>query len=283
MSARRHLEHVLADDVILRRRHIIRFQIDPRVAARVFLARILWLQGLPDQAMRTAESSVEDARAADHALSFCYALAIGASLIALLVGDLAAAEHYVGMLLDHSTRHSLAHWHAFGCCHQGALAIKRGDLNAGLPLLRAGFHELGGFTPALQVNALLMIEALGRAGQIVEGLAVVEEAIAGSEETEGRWLTAEFLRVKAELLLSQAAAGAAAAAEDHFRQALNWARQQGALSCELRATTSFARLLRHQGRSAEGMALLQPVYDRFTEGFETADLKKAKALLAELA
>jgi len=87
------------------------------VTARVFLARILWLQGFPDQAMRTAESSVEDARAANHGFSFCHALALGACVIALLVGDLAAAEHYVGMLLDHSTRHSLAHWRAFGCCH----------------------------------------------------------------------------------------------------------------------------------------------------------------------
>ena len=84
---------------------------------------------------------------------------------------------------------------------------------------------------------------------------------------------------QAELLLLQAADGAAAAAEDHFRQALDWARRQGALSWELRAATSLARLWYDQGRPTEAMALLQPVYDRFTEGFETADLKAAKALL----
>jgi predicted ATPase len=72
-------------------------------------------------------------------------------------------------------------------------------------------------------------------------------------------------------------------AEDHFRQALDWARRQGALSLELRAATSLARLWRDQGRPAEGMALLQPVYDRFTEGFDTGDLKAAKALLDGLA
>ncbi|HEY4470054.1 MAG TPA: hypothetical protein VGN21_02715, partial [Stellaceae bacterium] len=74
----------------------------------------------------------------------------------------------------------------------------------------------------------------------------------------------------------------AAAAEDHFRQALDWARRQGALSWELRAATSLARLLRDQSRAADASALLQPVYDRFTEGFETADLKAAKALINSL-
>ena len=91
-----------------------------------------------------------------------------------------------------------------------------------------------------------------------------------------------MLRVKGELLLLQGAPGAAAAAEDHFRQALDWAHGHGALSFELRAATSLARLLRDQGRSADPIALLQPVYDRFTEGFPTADLKTAKALLDAL-
>jgi predicted ATPase len=73
-----------------------------------------------------------------------------------------------------------------------------------------------------------------------------------------------------------------AAAEAHFRQALDWARQQGALSLELRSATTLSRLLRDQGRSTDATALLQPVYDRFTEGFDTADLKAAKALLDTL-
>ena len=143
-SARRHIERVLATMCLLpTKSHIIRFQVDQGVAARVFLARILWLQGFPDQAMRTAESSVADARAANHAISLCYALAQAACPIALLVGDLAAAEHYVGMLLDHSTRHALVLWHALGRSHQGVLVIKRGDAVAGLRLLRAGLDELG--------------------------------------------------------------------------------------------------------------------------------------------
>jgi predicted ATPase len=99
---------------------------------------------------------------------------------------------------------------------------------------------------------------------------------------EGRWPIAEFLRVKGELLLLQGASAAGAAAEDHFRRAIDWVRRQGALSFERRAATSLARLLRNQGRSADATALLQPVYDRFTEGFDTADLKTAKALLDAL-
>src|SRR5260370_19064549 len=128
----------------------------------------------------------------------------------------------------------------------------------------------------------MMSEALGRAGQIAEGLAAIEEAIARSERTEERWAMAELVRVKGELLLLQGAPGAAAVAEDHFRQALDWARRQGALSWELRAATSLARLLRNQGRPADAITCLQPVYDRFTEGFDTADLITTKRLLDEL-
>ena len=93
---------------------------------------------------------------------------------------------------------------------------------------------------------------------------------------------AELLRIKGELLLLQRGPGAVAAAEDHFRQALDWARRQGALSWELRAATSLARLLRNRAPSVDAIACLQPVYDRFTEGFGTADLIAAKLLLDEL-
>jgi predicted ATPase len=114
------------------------------------------------------------------------------------------------------------------------------------------------------------------------GFYKLNEAIERPEQTEERWLIAELLRLKGELLLLQGIHGAAMEPEGHFRQALDWARRQGALSWELRAATSLARLLRDQGRPAEAMALLGPVYDRFTEGFDTADLKTAKALLDTL-
>jgi predicted ATPase len=254
------------------------------VVMSAFLARILWLQGFPDQATRAAHSSVENARAANHTISLCLALAHAACPLALLTGDLAAAEHYGTMLLNHSTRHALGRWRACGRSFQGVLVIQRGDVITGLRLLRAGLDEFGeAGSSLLQFLAFLMAEALGRAGQYADGLAAIDEAIARSERTAELWAVAELMRVRGELLLLQGATGAAAAAEGLFRQALDWARRQGASSWELRAATSLARLLLiSQRRSAHAMAVLQPVYDRFTEGFDTADLIAAKQLLDEL-
>jgi predicted ATPase len=123
---------------------------------------------------------------------------------------------------------------------------------------------------------------LCRAGEIAEGLATVDEAIARSEETEEHRFIAELLRIKGELLVLQGGPAAPATAEGLFRQALDWAGRQETLSWELRSATSLARLLPDQGRSAEALALLRPVYDRFTEGFATADLRAAKAMLDDL-
>jgi predicted ATPase len=237
---------------------------------------------LPDQAMRTAESSVAEARATNHAVSLGDSLAIAACPVALWSGDLAAAGHYVEMLLDYSTRHALGRWGVFGRCHQGMLAIQRGDVDTGLRLLRAAFAEPGAPGNAARLTTFLISAASGHARQIADGLPAIKEAIVQSELTEERWLNAELLRVKGEYFLSLGAPGAAAAAEGHFRQALDWARRQGALSWELRAATSLARLWRDQARSKEARELLAPVYDRFAEGFATADLRAAKSLIEEM-
>ncbi len=283
-SARRHIERVLPHSVVAAQKsEIARFVGDARVAALGFLARILWLQGVPDQAMRAAERCVAEARATNHAISLSLALVVAACPVALWVGDLAAAEHYVEMLLDNSTRHALTRLGAFGRCYQGMLAIQRGDLSNGLRLLRAA---LGEPAAAGSVRWLLtfIISAVSRhVRQIADGLPEIEEAITRFEHTEERWLIAELLRVKGELLLLRGEPGAAATAGDHFRQALDVARRQGALSWELRAATSLARRWRDQVRSKQARELLAPVYDRFTEGFATADLREAKSLLEELA
>jgi len=280
-SARRHIEHAVTHFVgpVQKKSEIARFEIDEAVGARAFLARILWLQGLPEQAMRTAERSVADARAIDHGISQGQALAVAACPTALWAGDLTAAEHYVEMLLDISTWHALPRWHVYGRCYQGMLALQRGDLSNGLRLLRAALGEPAAAGSAQRLIAFIISAAAGHAGQIADGIPGIEEVIMRSEHTEERWLTAELLRVSGELLLLRGEPAAPAAAEGHFRQALDLAGRQGALAWELRAATSLARLLSHRGRSADATAVLRPVYDRFTEGFATADLKAAKALL----
>jgi predicted ATPase len=280
ISAQCHLEQVLAHAATDHGRDVIRFGHDLRVSARVFLSRVLWMQGFSDQAMRIAETSIVEAQATGHDFSVCYALAMGACQIALWVGNLSVAARYVRLLLEYSGKDSLPLLlHAIGARFYQVIVLKGGDLDAGSWLpppsdldeiveSHSGFRFLSGLSD--------LAEALADTGRIAEALALVETGI---EQFEEGWLTPELLRLKGELLLLQGTPAAAEKAEDLFRQALDAAGRQAALSWELRAATSLARLLRDQGRSADAIACLQPIYDRFTEGFGTADLIAAKQLL----
>src|SRR4051794_34696950 len=279
ISARRHLEQVLTHHTATDHgRDVIRFQIDVQVSTLAFLARVLWLQGFSDQAVRTAAMSIEKAQATGHALSLCYALALAACPIALWVGNLAAAAHYAGMLLDESTRHSLPLWSEFGARFERVVVLRGGGPVTGSRLSHAGPDEIAEPDVSFQSFTGLteLAEALARAGRVAEGLAVVE---AGLEQPEGGWRTLELLRLKGELFLLRSDPGASEMAEDLFRQALDGARRQETLSWELRAATSLARLRQRRGLVAEALDLLAPVYGRFTEGFGTADLVAAKRLL----
>ena len=268
ISARRHLEKILTHySAIDPRRDIVRFQTDLCVSTRVFLARVLWLQGFPEQAARAAETSIAEARAARNAVSVCLALALAACPIALWVGDLASAARYARMLLDHSREHSLPLWREFGARFQKAIVIKGGDPYEIIEP-NFSFRSLTGLTE--------LAEALAGAGRIAEALAMVETGI---EQSDGGWITPELLRLKGEFSPLQGGPTAAETAESLFRQALAAARPQGALSWELRAATSLARLLRNRGRPADAIAYLQPIYERFTEGFGTADLSAARQVL----
>jgi predicted ATPase len=128
----------------------------------------------------------------------------------------------------------------------------------------------------------LLAGAYGIVGQTAEGLDAIAEALAQVASTNERFYEAEIYRVKGELLLQHGGPDGAAGAEACFRQALDIARLQSARSWELRAATSLARLWRDQGKRTQARDLLAPIYDWFTEGFDTADLKDAKALLDEL-
>ena len=285
VAARRYIERMLAlSTPVLDRVRLYRFQFDQSSAARCVFSHILWLQGFPEQAVAASRASVDGARASDHALSVCNALAQAACPIAFHVGDLPAAEHFASMLIEHAERHALAVWQIWSRCWQGAILIRRGEAAAGLPLLGDALNGLRRAGYVLRYTGFLGVfaEGSGAAGQVPQGLMAIEEALARSERSEGRWCVAELLRVKGELLLLDGAPNAGAAAEDHFQQALEWARRQGALSWELRCATSLARLWRDQTRGDEAHALLASVYDRFTEGFATADLGAARDLLGGL-
>jgi predicted ATPase/DNA-binding winged helix-turn-helix (wHTH) protein len=281
-NAWRYIELMLGTDVDPRRRSpLIRFWFDQKVAGHVVLARALWLRGFADQAWRTVRNAVADAEVLADPATLCYALSHGGCLVALWVGNLAAAERYAEMLLDHSRKHGFAVWNDFASRLKGVVLVKTGDLDGGSPLLRAGLHEITEPDADLWFLTGLgqMAEALGQAGRFAEGIATVER---GLDRSQRGWLAPELLRIKGELLLLQGTSGTTEAVEDIFRRALDGARDHGTLSWELRAATSLARLLRNQGRLADATARLQPIYDRFTEGFGTGDLIAAKQLLDEL-
>lgn len=158
-----------------------------------------------------------------------------------------------------------------------------GDTAAGLQLLGAALDELRETAFSGHYMTLLggFAGALGRAGQVAEGLVAIEEALTRSDRTQARWYVAELLRVKGELILLRGAPNCVEAGQDQFLKSLDWARRQGALAWELRTATSLARLY-DKGRTEEARELLAPIYNRFTEGFGTADLIAAKALLDAL-
>jgi predicted ATPase len=283
-EARYYIEQMLAHYVEpIRRPPSARFQFNQKVVAHVALARILWLQGFPDQAWRTAQSTVDEARALSQPVSYCFALAEAGCPLAMFVGDLAAADSDVSSLLDTANRHALPIWQSWGHRFKGVLLMRQGALAAGLEALRSSLDELpeASFQPRFTWFLGQLADGLGRSAAFPRSFQAIDEALARSERNEDRWCLAELLRIKGDLLISSG--GDTTAAEDCFMQSLDWARRQGALSWELRAATSLARLWRRQDRDLEGRTLLQGVYGRFTEGFATADRRAAKDLLEQFA
>ena len=176
------------------------------------------------------------------------------------------ARRWVAMLLDHSTRHSLPFWQLWGRCLEVALARRDGEMSVGHSVLS---------------DPLCMPTHQESLATVDEGLAT-QEAIARAENGLAGWCAAELLRVKAEFLLSEGVKDVAAV-EGLLQRSLDTAREQGALSWELRTATSLARLWHGQRRTTEAHDLLTSVRDRFTEGFETTDLVKARTLLDDMA
>jgi predicted ATPase len=217
-------------------------------------------------------------------LSFCSVLGQGACPIAFWAGDLDAAERYGAMLLEHTEHHPIRLWRVWAGSFIGLVMARRGDVANGLQALRGGLEQAGDarFLPRFLPLLGELAVCLGETGEIAPGLATVEDALVRCEARDEGWYIAELLRIRGELTLLKGGPDAAAAAEEHFRRALDRARRQGALCWELRTATSLTKLWRGQRRDADAGELLSSVYDRFSEGFETADLQAAKGLLDQL-
>jgi predicted ATPase len=254
----------------------VRFQFDPWVTARATLGEILWVLGFPEQAMRAVETAVADAGAIDHVHSLCNTLRKSCP-IAAFCGDLAALQRFTMQLFALANQHGFAAWHAQARCYEGLVLLGRGEIAEGVAILRATLEGSPQGNSAMRSTYLLgaLAEALGQAGEVEHGRARIDAALAEAEANREGWCLPELTRIKGDLLLS---AGATDEGEAHLLRALALARGHAALSWELRTAISLARLRHDQGRRRDARALLGAVYDRFSEGFATADLRRAKAL-----
>jgi tetratricopeptide (TPR) repeat protein len=204
---------------------------------------------------------------------------ISAAQLKFYLGAYEQAEALAGRALELSQKHRFPAEAAFSQCVLGRARAELGCATEGIVLIRqgiAGFLEIGGRL-GIPIHTAFLAAAQAVEGAIVEALETVEQALEANP-----YLLAyrpEMLRLRGELLLKQ---GRTELAEADFREAIALAQKMGAKAWELRATTSLARLLAKQGRRAEARTMLAEIYGWFTEGFDTADLKDAKALLDEL-
>ncbi len=273
--ARDHMESILSRDYTAQRTFLT-FS----AALRLSLCGLLWVMGFPDQAMGCVGLASDETGQMNNPMLRCNQLVHAISPTALYAGDLAAAEDWAAMLLDISAKSGLARWNALGHCLKGQLLVAKGDYS-GLVLLRGGLDRLRavGFAYHYAFTLGALAEGLGSVGRLAEAQAAIGEALECTDRTQERWCLPELLRIKGELRRLD---GTMDAAEDCFIQSLDEARRQGALSWELRAIMSLARLWREDGKAVDAAKQLSAVYNRFTEGFDTADLKAARALLRGL-
>ncbi|MGO7446490.1 winged helix-turn-helix domain-containing protein [Rhizobium ruizarguesonis] len=282
-GARHHADLMLAHDVFtdVSPGVSVRFRFGQSVSARIQPAQLLWMQGFPDQAVRAAAAAVEAARTSGHAISLCEALARWSCPILVHVGDLAAADSAITELLDLAKLNGLGPWEVFGRCWKAALLIQRGLPGRGVPLLRNGLAELRRVKLFNLYNVRFvcsLAEGLASLGEHVEARALVDAAIASSEEKGELWYITELYRLKGDIFLQ---CGDGDIAERCYLQSIELARQQDALSLELRGVMSLARSSSERGDRIGARELLATIYDRFSEGFDTSDLRTARAMLTE--
>ncbi len=248
-------------------------------------ARILWSLGYPDRAQRRSKETLELAETLKHPFSLALAL-YWATWVSRQRGDLEVCQKQVAMCLKLATEHRFPRFVANGTLLQGWLLVMTGQTEDGMSRLREGFNELrkiGSVGESLDASALL-VEAYAKEGDIEAGLEEANEALRRvhkSGESYYRYYEGILQRIKGDLLGARSAPEEASA-EDCLQMALDFAREEQAKSLELRAALSLGRLWQRQGKIEEARKLVGEVYGWFTEGFDTPDLKAARALLEEL-
>jgi predicted ATPase len=278
-----HLERGIARiDPTAERARWLRYSTPPGMRCLIHAALTLWCLGYPAQALQRSQ----EAQALAQALAHPYSLVDAQYYAALLHHrrrEASAAQAQAAALLTLATTQGFQAYVGYGILLRGWVLAMQGQGATGLAQLRQGLATIlaTGQMLSRPLCLVLLAEAAGHVGQVEEGLRPLAEALAMMEESGRGDLLAKAYRLQGALLLRQAVPDAAQA-EARFQQALAIARRQQAKSWELRAAMSLSRLWQQQGKRAEARQLLAEVYGWFTEGFDTADLQEARALLAEL-
>jgi tetratricopeptide (TPR) repeat protein len=253
---------------------------DRHFRAGIALARTLWMQGHPTQAVERAREFIENAERMDHPASVTVLLAWAASIF-LWTGDLGSAAEYIDASIAISESYSLGPLAAVGRARKAQLAIRQGrnavaDLRAALADIHAVRYEL--ITTEFNI---CLAQKLIESGQHDEAMALLTDTILQVSTNGDTCYMPELLRTKAALLRATTRARPEEA-EACLMQSLELSRSQGALGWELRAAIDLAVVLVGKGLRPPAKEILERAYGRFTEGFETADLKAAERLLEEL-
>jgi predicted ATPase len=283
-AARQHLEAGIALYTPDQRRALVfRMGVDPGVACQAFAAWTLWLLGYPAQAL----ARLHEALALAHELSHPYSLAVArcfAAFVSQFRRDVPAVHEQAEAAVALATEQGFPLWAARGRSLRGWALAMQGQGEEGLAQVCQGIAAYRAIGAAVFVPYLctVLAEVADHLGHPEDGVQALAEAHLLVEQQEERWWAAEVARLRGVLLLRQTGTPPAEA-ETWLQRALEVARRQEAKSLELRAAMSLSRLWQQQGKGAEAYDLLTPIYGWFTEGFETADLQEAKALLETLA
>ena len=279
LRAREHLELALS---FYDREGPILIGHDAGVNCLSYMALVLWALGYPDQALKESDAAIELSQALSHPLSLAFAQGL-AGYFHQYRREEGAARQVAERLIALSAEQGFAHWLAQGMVTRGWALAAQAYHEEGIAQIREGlaaFRAIG--VEVLRPHDLcLLAEACVETGRLGDGLHALSEALDAANKHGIRHCEAEIHRLKGKILLKQDDSSVEEA-ERCLRRAIDIAQQQSAKSFELRATTSLARLLRETSRRSEAHAMLADIYNWFTEGFDTADLKDAKALLDEL-